>query len=692
MIKFLLLLTVFLVGYIEAMSVGALFVRPLRSTTTYQSMSIVNYDVTVSIQGHVATTHVDQLFTNELNQIVESTLIFPLPPGAIVTDMAYWFNGKRYVADVRERQAAQAKYDSKVRALIDPALLKEVGENLFQLNIAPIDPRSLVRAEITYVEVLPYASNTLTYTHLLKSTNVSPKPLQRVSVSASIRNRSTITGVTTPAITSNASKIDRIDSKTFRVTYGDENALPQRHLSIAIALDQEQTGMDVLTYQPVPSDSFGMEGFFATFVTPPDEAVQPLPKSIVVVADVSSSMTPVRMQQLRSALHAFVDRLEPNDWFNILSFSTNVTSMVNDLVPVNPETIATARAFIDRLTPLGLTNISDALRRALRMSYVDGSSKVVVFLTDGEPSWGITSHSPLVDSVVAWNTQSVRIFPIAIGDEPSDALLRNIAKQTNGYHTRVSDDDSIAIVVKTHSRRISLPVLRDAALDYGNLHIMEQLPAQLPEVPAGDRMIQVGRYVSPGRHAVQLSARMEAATIRVADTIDFGSEETNNRAVARLWAQTKISDLLDEIALYGERKELVDAVIALSIRYRILTRYTALYADPDEPPTGNPTSVRNPPEERPLEVVALRCTPMPVIATFTVTANVPQSLIGLPATIELLSLTGQVVAQLGSIGSLEALLQASFDLSMLAVRPAPGAYILMLRTSRGMATTTIIIQ
>ena len=53
----------------------------------------------------------------------------------------------------------------------------------------------------------------------------------------------------------------------------------------------------------------------------------------------------------------------------------------------------------------------------------------------------------------------------------------------------------------------------------------------------------------------------------------------------RLWAKAKINHLMDLIAAYGETDELVDQVIDLSLRFQVLTKYTAFYIDPDEHPT-----------------------------------------------------------------------------------------------------------
>ena len=54
-----------------------------------------------------------------------------------------------------------------------------------------------------------------------------------------------------------------------------------------------------------------------------------------------------------------------------------------------------------------------------------------------------------------------------------------------------------------------------------------------------------------------------------------------NTFLPRLWAGRKISYLLNQIRLYGENDELVDAVVSLSRRYGIITPYTSFLIDAD---------------------------------------------------------------------------------------------------------------
>ncbi|HEY6042326.1 MAG TPA: hypothetical protein VIX58_09355, partial [Anaerolineae bacterium] len=49
--------------------------------------------------------------------------------------------------------------------------------------------------------------------------------------------------------------------------------------------------------------------------------------------------------------------------------------------------------------------------------------------------------------------------------------------------------------------------------------------------------------------------------------------------IPRLWATRKIGYLLNEIRLHGEKKEIVTEIIALAVRYGILTPYTSFLVD-----------------------------------------------------------------------------------------------------------------
>lgn len=629
---------------------GALFVRPLNSQQTFTAMAIRTYDASVDIQDQIAVTHVNQTFFNTTNARVESTFIFPLPDGAVITELIYWFNGRRYVASLREKQEAQKQYNDKVRRLIDPALLQYLGDNIFKLNIAPIDAQSEVRFEITYAELLRYDFGFIDYRFLLKTTGLSPVPLERVTVRIDARTGTSFKSFETPGFpVSTANRVTQIAADHFTADFGDEQFIPDRDYLVRFETRRDSVGMNVLAYSPTPADSFGVDHFYALWVTPPDsvppERVQP--RDIVVTADISSSMEGARMDELRAALSSFVDGLMPTDRFNLLAFGTGVVSFRPDLVEATPENVAAARRFVAGLGAVGLTNIDGALRESLKMSFGERSTNLLIFLTDGYPTWGEIEIAAIVDSATARNGGRARIFPFGIGEELSRPLLEALARQNGGYATYIAEDDSIAIVVDNYFRRVTQPVLSRLSLDYGTADVYDRYPMALPDLFWGMQVLQFGRYRNPGRHVVTLGGTYLSEPASFARAIDFG-DTLGNRAVARLWAKYKIDHLLAEIARTGEQKELVDAIIDLSIRFGILSPYTAMISDPDEDP---PSSSAPDDGLAPLRLAIVDGYPNPFTAQTRIVLAIPVSGSGHDAIVTIHDVNGRLVRRL-AVGSL----------------------------------------
>jgi len=591
------ILALLLLFFVEQSSaVGVLFCRRLGSNVEYNKMRIKSVVTTTDIQGQIAITHSDQIFINETGMTVESIFVFPLPEGAMISELIYWFNGKQYKAEIRERQSAINDYQNKIRRYLDPALLEYLGNNLFRLSIAPINPNSEVRFEITYVELLNYDFGRIDYKFLLNTLELSPQPLETVSLTIDARSAKPFKYFISPSHhNSTATKITKVSDYHYNVLFGDENFYPDKDFKVEFETVRDDVDFHVLTYTPVPEDSFGIDSFYALWITPPDSFAnwKPIPKDIVFTADVSSSMEGMRIQQLKQALDQFLDLLSPDDRFNIITFGTHVTQYQPDLVPATFDYVYAAHAFVYQMYALGMTNIEGALRTSLSQSFGNQTSNNLIFLTDGKPTFGETRVDVLADSANAMNRKNVRIFSFGIGEDLSKPLLIRLARENHGYPTFISADDSIALTVTNHFNRMSQPVLSDIRLDFGGLNQWDRYPKMIPDLFWGSQTLLLGLYSNSGVFNVKLNAHTFQDSVELKQTIAFTDSAGGHRAVPRLWAQAKIQFLLEQIEIYGENQELVDQIIDLSIRFGILTKYTAFYSDPtkvdDYKPIEKPT-------------------------------------------------------------------------------------------------------
>ncbi len=636
----------------ELHATGALYVRPLNSSQTHQVMNIKTYDATVEINEQIAETFVDQVFVNNLNTRVEATFIFPLPESAVITHLAYWFNGRRYVGSIREKQQAQQAYNNKIRRLLDPALLQAIGDNIFKLNIAPIEARSEVRFEIRYAELLNYDAGAVSYRFPLNTTSLSPTPLERVSVQIRARTNSVFKSFSSPSHGNSLDLSIRRESESdYSATFGDENFLPDRDLRLRFELQRDEVDVRVASYAPAPADSFGVDKFYALWITPPEDLsrTEDAKRDVVFTADVSSSMEGYRLEQLKVGMHTFLDALNDNDRFNIVVFSTDVKRFQPDLVPATTAMIAEAEEFVDKLGAVGLTNIDAALRSSLSMSFREESANMLMFLTDGQPTWGELDQHKIVEQSSAANSAGIRVYPLGLGDDVSHSLLHSLAEKNGGFASFIDQSDSIAVVVANHFKRVSLPVLSALNLDMGGLQLYDVYPNHIPDLFWGTQMLQFGRYREGGEFPISLSGRIISEDFNLRQSAFFGEEEGGQKAVARLWAVSKVSFLLREIERLGEQKELVDAVIDLSIRFQILTKYTALYADPDDPDSDDtPTDVK----EQPGQIVSSggwrleQNYPNPIRTNTRIRFEVPESDLAQRVTLKVYDLQGRLLAVL----------------------------------------------
>ena len=343
---------------------------------------------------------------------------------------------------------------------------------------------------------------------------------------------------------------------------------------------------------------------------------------------------------MKEALNYFLDLLNPIDKFNIVTFGTFVDKFRPDLVDANSNNINDAKNFVNQLFALGLTNINDALTTSLTQSYNDTTSNNLIFLTDGYPTWGLTNVDSIVNHSKKNNLKDVRIFPFGIGDDVSRNLLVSLANENHGYAQFVTSDDSIALVVNNHFQRISKPVMTDLQIDLGGLDGWDQYPKNISDLFWGSQVIQLGLYNKTGQFEIKLSGKIRSKSVEYKKLINFPDSIGGHRFVPRLWAKAKIDNILNLIDIYGETPELVNQVIELSLRFQILTRYTAFYSDP------NPTGIKQKDKLIPDRFIVKQNYPNPFNPETIIEYSLPSTMKSFHVIIKIYNSLGQLIAVL----------------------------------------------
>jgi hypothetical protein len=358
-----------------------------------------------------------------------------------------------------------------------------------------------------------------------------------------------------------------------------------------------------------------------------------------------------------------------------------------DLVPATAEDVAAARDYVMQLAASGLTDIDDALTSSLDMSWnIDPSANLLIFMTDGVPTWGETESGAIVDSATAHNGGRVRILPFGIGLDISPALLDEIAVRNGGYSTYIGTGSGFAESIRQFFQRVTMPPVTDINVAVIGLTSYDRAPEIPTTAESGTQLVQFGRYTGGGDYPITGYARVEATKIYLESSGHFENIASGDRAIALLWARAKIDDLLRQISVYGEKDELVDAVIFLSVRYGILTPYTALYADPTSSSVGSGRELMLA-ERLALDHVA----PNPFRDRTVVTWLMPQGS-SRWATIEIIDITGRVVRTL-----LTDLVDAGLQTTEWDGRDdagtlvASGSYVLRIRVGAEQRTQVVVV-
>jgi Ca-activated chloride channel family protein len=311
-----------------------------------------------------------------------------------------------------------------------------------------------------------------------------------------------------------------------------------------------------------------------------------------------------KMDQAKKALEFCVENLNDNDRFEIMRFSTEVEPLFDKLVEASKRNRAKAEEYIKDLKATGGTAIDDALKKALELrkkgegkeekEAQSGRPFVIIFLTDGRPTIGVTDEEEIVSRVKKRDEGRTRIFCFGIGTDVNTHLLDRITEETRAVSQYVLPDEDLEVKVSNFFAKIKEPVLANPALKFtGDMRVSKLYPSPLPDLFKGEQIVLVGRYSGKGDSAAIVEGSVNGAEKKFSYDVKFPEQAGDNDFIPRLWATRRVGYLLDEIRLHGENSELRDEVTELARKYGIVTPYTAYLIVEDETRRDVPTQMRS---------------------------------------------------------------------------------------------------
>ncbi len=525
-------------------------------------------DAQIDIKSGIAKITLEQIFYNDCPRQLEGEYLFPIPDDAQIHDFYLYINGQKVKGQVLDSDKARRTYINIVRSMRDPALLEYTGYGLFKARIFPILPKKERKIEMAYTQVLSGESGTYKLTIPIRQSGQGAIKTYHLKINI---QGSSIANIYSP---SHDIDINRHNNERVTVSFEANDLEGQKDFILYYSEDRQAVNGTLLSFRPRTD----RDGYFMFIAAPSARRIQqkPVAKDFIFVMDKSGSMQGEKMEQARKALRFCVNALNSEDRFEIITFSSSIDNFSGSLNTANSGAIENARYFIDNLSASGGTNIDAALKKAFVMKLTaDSRSTNIIFLTDGLPTEGEQDIGSILRNIQHYNKDFIHIFSFGVGFDVNTFLLDRLSRDSHGTTHYVKPGENIEREVSALFARISNPVLTDPRINFGDLPVYDVFPQKPPDLFKGQRLLLFGRYRGPAESGMRLSGVQGTRRLHFDYDGQLAERERGNDFIAHLWANRKVSHLLEQIRFNGENEELVQSVKALGKEYGIVTPYTA---------------------------------------------------------------------------------------------------------------------
>jgi len=146
----------------------------------------------------------------------------------------------------------------------------------------------------------------------------------------------------------------------------------------------------------------------------------------------------------------------------------------------------------------------------------------------------------------------------------------------------VAPEQRIDTEVATLFERVSTPVLSDVVISIDGVDTWDLAPAEVPGIFAGNQALLTGRYSGAGEATVTVTGDAASGRETFVYEVDFPERANEDPAIAQLWAQRRVADLLTELRVEGSRDSLIEEIVDIATQFGIVTPYTAYLAEEPE--------------------------------------------------------------------------------------------------------------
>ena len=518
------------------------------------------------LEGLVFELTVEQRYCNGTARNVEAVFTFPLPLRAVLLGFELEIGARKLTAQAVARQMASERYEQALDQGDTAALIEHDGNGLYTVSLGNLMPGESAVIRYRYAELLDAHDG---FVRLNVPTVIAPR-----------YGNPSAAGLEGPAVPG----VDLLGEYPFEITLDlvrVANVVGLRSPSHRIVTTVREDGLTVrmnrsgfldrdfvleLDQAAIPPSALlarDGDGYVAlASATLGLDATEQRPLALKILLDCSGSMGGDSIDAAKRALGAVIDRLNPDDRIGLTRFGSSVEKVTEGLEPADPHSLAALKSVVRQIdADLGGTEMTQALRAALAIETPADRQADLILITDGE----------IYDVAGVVNLASEshhRLFAIAIGAAPNEALARSLAETTGGACEFVGPtEDAEAAILRTFKR------LRSNPRTLG--------PVQWPAQP--EWATPLPGAVFPGDTLHLLAGFSERPTGPVVITV---REVAGQGTAVHLPIATQLADgdLLSRLAAARRIASLDEAVARdLAVHYQLACAYTSFVVVAERP-------------------------------------------------------------------------------------------------------------
>jgi Ca-activated chloride channel family protein len=557
-------------------------------------------DVHLRVTGLIVRATVQQTFHNPSQQWVEGVYVFPLPENAAVDHMKLRIGERVIEGRIKEREAAKKTYAAAKQEGRKTSLVEQERPNIFTTSVANLGPGEDVTVAIEYQQTLRYDQgsfrlrfpmvvapryipgtepvtgfagtgwglNTSQVPDAARITPPVPKPdgkmLNPLRLSIDLD-----AGFHLAHIASSHHKVDISEDLEHRyhISLSDRQVPANKDFELVWTPDTGSAPRAALFTEKREGETYAL-----MMVMPPsgaDTARTRLPREAVFIIDTSGSMSGASIEQARQALLLAIDRLNPNDRFNVIQFNSVTDLLFPGAVPADAANLARAKDWVNRLRATGGTEMFPALSAALNSPAPEGYVRQVIFLTDGA-----VGNEDQLFQLIRERLGDSRLFTVGIGAAPNSHFMSKAAEFGHGTFTYIGNVNEVGEKMGQLFTKLESPVLTDIRVKFPDGALGEMWPKQLPDLYLGEPVMFAASLKKLGG-SVSVEGRRGGTPWKVSLPLGGGGSASG---IHVLWARSKIASLMDGLQSSADGNEVRNQVIDVALDHHLVSKYTSLVA------------------------------------------------------------------------------------------------------------------